>query len=150
LTGGHSIRYVTDGPERGCSLDPALTETDPKEIDMAATILAFPARGGNGFNLLSAPKRKKIDHTNLALSLTQRQMEKEARERFPEEKAFALERTPELLIAMAIYKELDGVQQARVQMTVQGAYQKAGDEESRIAANILAAISLSDTKGERK
>ncbi|MBD3761479.1 hypothetical protein [Rhizorhabdus sp.] len=117
---------------------------------MAATILAFPARGGNGFNLLSAPKRKKIDHTNLALSLTQRQMEKEARERFPEEKAFALERTPELLIAMAIYKELDGVQQARVQMTVQGAYQKAGDEESRIAANILAAISLSDTKGERK
>jgi hypothetical protein len=122
---------------------------------MAATILAFPDRGGNGFNIVPSTKLKQLDTTNLipfAFGLSRAQMDREAAERYPDEKAFMFERTPEMLICMALFKAMPTDQRARAMMAVNETYVRCCDEDSRIAGNILAAISLSDdtSKKERK
>lgn len=121
---------------------------------MAATILPFPDRGGNGFNILNGTKLKHLDTTNLipfAFGLSRRQMDKEIAE-LPEERAYQFERTPEMLICMALFKAMPSDQRARAIMTVNETYVRCCDEDSRIAGNILAALSLSDyePKGRRK
>lgn len=63
---------------------------------MAATILAFPARGGNGFTIASCPKPKKVDQTNLV------QMARKA----DGPAVSKLTRTPELLLAMLLFQQL--------------------------------------------
>lgn len=113
---------------------------------MAATVLAFPDRGGNGFSVLDLPKRKKLNLSNICSLAVARAIKIEA-ERYPEERDFTLVRSPELLICMALFKAMPTDQRARAIMTVNETYAQHGDEDSRVASNLLAALSLSDREG---
>lgn len=60
----------------------------------------------------------------------------------PAQVALALNRSPELLICMALYKALSSEQRCKAMEIVRETYEIVGDEDSRIASDVLAAISL--------
>jgi len=123
------------------------------DMSASATIIRFPERGGKGFSLLDIGnpgeiKLKHLDHTNFVpyfSGLSLARARKNMRE-IPQEEAYTLERTPELLLALAVFKALPAGRRNVAQWIVEEAYRKTGDEAAWLLSNALVAA---NAKGKR-
>ncbi len=116
---------------------------------MAAAVLAFPPRGGNGFNIPARTKYKRLDITNVC-SLNLARSIRESQKAIPEVRDFTFERTPEMLICMALYEAMPTDQRSRALASINEVHMRHCDEPSRIAGNILAAITLAEFSNGRR
>jgi len=108
---------------------------------MATKLLAFPERGGTGFNIPRETKIGELDLTNLySMSLVHSaEYNRKHRSNAPAEAEYRLERTPELLLALCLFEQLPHGRKNMVRHGVQEAYQRTGDEGARALGNMLAA-----------
>lgn len=99
---------------------------------MAATVLAFPARGGNGFAVSPDTELERLDCANL-VQLANKQEGLDLSK---------LRRSPEILLAMCLFDQLPPKRKSAILAQMDEAVRRTGDEAVKQLSAALATLPM--------